>query len=226
MRLDQIMSRYGYCSRGESRGWLKAGRIRVDGVIIKEPEFKASPWAVTVDQAPIEAPEGLLALLHKPAGYVCSHDPKEGPRVYDLIPERWLERNPPVATIGRLDKDATGVLLLTDQGPLIHNWTSPRHKVAKVYEVVVDRPFPDHLVELFAAGTLLLEGESHPVLPAILRVTSPTQAQLEITEGKYHQVKRMFASQGCAVLSLHRSRFGDYHVTDLPVGQWRLLPLP
>ena len=226
MRLDQILSRYGYCSRGESRGWFKAGRVKVDGVVAREPETKASPFSVTVDDQNIEAPEGLLVLLNKPAGVVCSHDPNEGPRVYDLLPPRWLDRNPPIASIGRLDKDTTGVLLFTDQGTLIHAWTSPRHKVAKVYEVETFEPLLNGLAEIFAAGTLMLDGDNQPCAPAKLEVTGERTARLEIIEGKYHQVKRMFAAYGCSVVKLHRCLFGKYDVQGMAPGEWKILPLP
>lgn len=184
-------------------------------------EQKARASDVWVDGAPIDSPEGILVLLHKPAGYVCSHDEKEGPRVFDLVPKRWLERNPPVTTVGRLDKDATGALVITDQGALVHQWTSPKRHVTKLYEVTVDHDLDAKLIGVFAAGELVLEEERKPCLPAKLELVSAREARLELTEGKYHQVKRMFASQGWTVTRLHRSRFGDHELGDLPVGQWR-----
>jgi 16S rRNA pseudouridine516 synthase len=161
--------------------------------------------------------------MHKPAGYVCSHDSGEGPTIYDLLPPQWLKRNPPVTSIGRLDKDATGALLITDLGELVHRWTSPKHKVSKFYEVTVTADLPDGLAEKFASGTLLLEGEEKPCLPANLEVLGPREARVEIIEGRYHQVKRMFASQGCPVVRLHRSRFGGFTLDDLGVGEWRIV---
>ena len=224
-RLDQILANYGYCGRSEAKIWIRKGRVTVNGEPITTSEKKASPEAVRVDGEAIECPEGILALLHKPAGYVCSHDAGEGPTIYDLLPPRWVKRNPTVTTVGRLDKDATGVLLVTDLGELVQRWTSPKHKVAKVYDVTVNTDLSPALIELFAAGTLKLEAEEKPCLPAILEIISPREARLELTEGRYHQVKRMFASQGCEVIRLHRSRFGATELGDLPPGQWRLLPL-
>ena len=223
MRIDALLSRFGYCSRSEARAWLKAGRVRAGGVVIKSPSDKANPANVTIDEAPVEYPDGILALLHKPAGYVCSHDVGEGPNVYDLLPPRWLERNPPVTTIGRLDKDTTGVLLITDDGDRVHRWTSPRHKVPKVYEVTVEADLPAHLPELFASGTLTLEGENKPCLPAKVEIRSAREAVIELTEGKYHQVKRMFASQGCSVIRLHRRAFGIFTVDQLAPAEWRIV---
>jgi 16S rRNA pseudouridine516 synthase len=226
LRLDALLSRYGYCSRSEARGWLKKGRVTLNGKALTSHSDKAAPDAVLVDGEPVEFAEGLLVLLHKPADHVCSHEPGEGPSVYDLLPPRWLERNPVVTTIGRLDKDATGVLLITDDGDLVHRWTSPKHKVAKLYEVTVDADLPTGLAELFASGTLLLDGEDKPCLPAILTVLGQREATLELTEGRYHQVKRMFASQGCKVTRLHRSRFGEIALDGLAPGEWRALALP
>ena len=225
-RLDQLLSSCGYCSRSEARLWVRGGRVLVDGQRAEAVEQKARASDVVVDGEPIDSPEGILVLLHKPAGHVCSHDTKEGPRVFDLLPPRWLERNPPVTTVGRLDKDATGALVISDQGELVHQWTSPKRHVTKLYEVTVDHDLDESLIRLFAAGTLRLEDEHKPCLPAKLKIVSACEARLELTEGKYHQVKRMFASQGWTVTRLHRSRFGEFELGDLAVGQWRTLPLP
>lgn len=225
-RLDALLSRYGYCSRSEARAWLKSARVTVAGHPARSPSDKAAPINVLIDGAPIEHPDGILALIHKPPGYVCSHDAGEGPAIYDLLPGQWLRRNPPVTTIGRLDKDTTGVLLVTDDGDLVHRWTSPRHKVPKLYEVTVSADLPPGIVDLFASGTLLLDGETDPCLPAVLDIVSPREARVELTEGRYHQVKRMFASQGCPVVRLHRARFGDYTVDDLKPGDWKIVNLP
>lgn len=225
-RLDQILANYGYCSRSEAKVWIRHGRVTVNGEPVRVADSKASPESVRVDGEPIECPGGILALLHKPAGYVCSHDAGEGPTIYELLPARWPQRNPPITTIGRLDKDTTGVLLITDVGELVQRWTSPKHKVPKIYDVTVNTDIPPALIELFASGTLHLEGEDKPCLPAKLEILSPREARLELTEGRYHQVKRMFASQGCEVTKLHRSRFGSIGLGDLKSGEWQLLPLP
>jgi 16S rRNA pseudouridine516 synthase len=226
LRLDALLSRYGYCSRSEARKWVKEKRVLVSGVAPKSFSDKVLPATVLIDGEPIEHPHGILAMLHKPAGYVCSHNSAEGPAVYDLLPESWLCRNPAVTTIGRLDKDTTGVLLITDQGEIVHRWTSPKHKVPKLYEVTVESDIPAQLVELFASGELVLEGEDKACLPAHLEILSPREARLEITEGRYHQVKRMFGEQGCEVSRLHRSHFGSYALEGLAEGEWRILPLP
>ncbi|MEN9547184.1 MAG: hypothetical protein RLZZ356_1916, partial [Verrucomicrobiota bacterium] len=167
-RIDQILSRHGYCSRGESRGWLKAGRITLRGIPVKDPSEKVLVEDLRVDGEPVDHPEGILVVLHKPAGLVCSRDEREGPNVFSLLPERWSRRNPPITSVGRLDKETTGLLLITDQGDLVQRWTSPRHKVTKRYLVEVDQDLDPTLVPLFASGSLRLTDESDPCLPATL----------------------------------------------------------
>ena len=159
-------------------------------------------------------------MLHKPAGLVCSRDEREGPNVYSLLPERWSRRNPPITSVGRLDKETTGLLLITDQGPLVQRWTSPRHKVVKRYEVEVDQDLPPSMVPLFGSGTLRLPDDPDPCLPATLALTGNRSATLDLVEGRHHQVRRMFASQGLRVVALHRSRFGALELGPLLPGQW------
>lgn len=223
-RLDQLLANLGYCSRREARAWIEAGRVDVAGRVADDPGQKSDPAVVRVDGEPLDHPAGLLLAMNKPLGRVCSHDGREGPSVYDLLPERWRRRNPQVTTIGRLDKDTSGLLLLTDRSELVHRLTSPKHKVEKVYRATLDADLPAGLADLFAAGTLTLKGEEDPCAPAALRVLGPREAELTLTEGRYHQVRRMFASQGCEVLTLERVRFGPLGLDGLAPGQWRELP--
>jgi len=224
-RLDQLLANLGYCSRREARNWVLDGRVTVNGETVDDFGAKANAADVRIDGEPLDHPDGLLLLLHKPIGLVCSHEEREGPSVYGLIPERWRARNPTVTSVGRLDKDTSGLLLLTDQSELVHRLTSPKHKVPKVYRAVVSRDLSPDLVSLFSAGTLVLPDEDAPCAPAELRMIGPREAELTLIEGKYHQVRRMFASQGNEVLTLHRSRFGPIDLANLPVGRWRELPL-
>ena len=224
-RLDAILSRYGYCSRSEARDWLRAKRVLIEGKPATSPSDKALAGDVLIDGEPIDFPNGMLILMHKPAGFVCSHDEREGRRIYELLPERWNNRNPAVTTIGRLDKDTTGVLFLTDDGEIVQKWTSPKHKVVKVYEVTLDKPINPEIISVFASGSLQLEGEDKPCLPARLELIAEREARLELVEGKYHQVKRMFASQGLTVTKLHRSQFGEFTVAGLAPGEWQEIPL-
>ena len=222
-RLDQLLSNLGYCSRREVRDWLKAGRIAVAGKTADDPGVKPAPAAVRVDGEPLDHPDGLLLLLNKPLGLTCSHDPAEGPLIYDLLPPRWRARNPVVTSIGRLDKETSGLLLLTDHTELVHRLTSPKHKVPKIYRATTDRDLPPGLAERFAAGTLQLDGEKEPCAPATLRLLGPREAELTLVEGKYHQVRRMFAATGATVLTLHRTTFGGLTLGDLAPGKYREL---
>jgi 16S rRNA pseudouridine516 synthase len=224
-RLDQLLANLGYCSRREARAWIEDGRVAVAGERANDFSQKVDPATVRIDGGPLDHPDGVLLLLHKPVGLVCSHDAREGPGIYGLLPPRWRQRNPQITSIGRLDKDTSGLLLLTDQSGLVHRLTSPRHKIPKTYRATLDTDLPAGLAELFAAGTLMLRDEKQPCAPAQLRALGPREAELTLTEGRYHQVRRMFASQGCEVISLHRARFGHLELGDLPAGQWRELPL-
>jgi len=152
----------------------------------------------------------------------CSHK-EEGALVYDILPGRWRARDPAISTIGRLDKQTTGLLLLTDDGVLLHRVISPKRHVAKVYRAGLARPLTGTEGALFASGELVLEGEDKPLAPAVLEVVSPTEALLTVTEGRYHQVRRMFAAAGNHVEALHRERLGGLVLpADLAPGQWRL----
>lgn len=224
-RIDQILASLGYGSRREVRGWIEAGRVSVGGVVARDPGEKAQPGDLTIDGEPADHPGELLILLNKPAGRVCSHSPGEGASVYELLPERWRRRNPPVTSIGRLDKDTTGLLLLTDCSPLVHRLTSPKHKVPKVYRVRLDRDIPAGLEDVFSSGTLLLADEQAPCAPATLRRIGSREAEVTVTEGRYHQIKRMFASQGCPVIDLRRTHFGSLALGNLALGSWIELPI-
>lgn len=222
-RLDQLLSSLGYCSRREAVSWVKNGRVLLGETVLRKPDVKVDPLLVTVDGEPLEAPNGLLAILHKPVGYVCTHSEGEGPNVYELLPDQWLRRNPAVTSVGRLDKETSGLLLVTDIGELVHRHTSPKSVIEKAYIAEVDRDLEASLVQVFAQGDLMLRSEEKPCLPARLEILAERTARLTLTEGRYHQVRRMFASQGWHVEKLHRERVGSYTLEDLPEGEWRLV---
>ena len=224
-RLDQLLASLGYCSRSDARDWIASGAVTVKGDEADDFGAKANPADVLVDGEPLDHPDGLLLLLNKPLGLVCSHDTREGPNVYSLLPERWRRRNPQITSIGRLDKDTSGLLLLTDQSQLVHRLTSPKHKVPKLYRATLDRDVSGELIPLFASGTLRLEDDDKPCAPAELKLISPREAELTLTEGRYHQVRRMFAACGATVLTLHRTRFGPLTLGNVAPGTWEHLPL-
>jgi len=204
---------------------VAAGLLTIRGEPAEDFDIKVDPADVRVADEPLDHPDGILLALHKPLGLVCSHDDREGPNIYSLFPERWRRRNPQITSIGRLDKETSGLLLVTDQSPLVHRLTSPKHKVAKVYRATLDRDVSPEWIPLFANGTLRLDGEDEPCAPATLTIVGAREAELTLIEGRYHQVRRMFAACGATVLSLQRTQFGELTLDGISVGQWRELPL-
>ncbi len=226
-RVDQILSSYGYCSRREAPRWIRRRRVQTrEGELITSPSQKQDPHNLLIDNEPIEGPDGILVMVHKPLGVVCSHAPREGLTIFDLLPQQWMMRKPKPSSVGRLDKETTGLVLVTDNGSLIHQWTSPRHKVPKVYRVDVDKRLDPNLTDMFAAGTLQLKGEDKPCLSAELVIESDQRASLTLYEGRFHQVRRMFHAVGYEVTALHRSQFGSYGLGSLAVGEFCVLPMP
>lgn len=222
LRLSRWLAQLGYVeSRREAEAFIDRHRVGIDGEPVERGDVKCTPDRVTIDGEPMD-PARLVLLLNKPAGYVCSHE-DSGLRVYDLLPERYRFRSPKLITVGRLDKDTTGLLLLTDDGTLAHRLTHPRHHVAKVYEVTLERLLKGDEAALFAKGTLMLDGETTPLQPADMEVLGENRARLTLHEGRYHQVKRMFAATGNAVTALHRAQQGGLALGGLAEGEWRLL---
>ena len=184
------------------------------------------PERLTIVGAPVDPPAPFTLMIHKPLGVVCSHK-ETGRSVYDLLPPRWRARMPALSTIGRLDKETSGLLLITDDGDLLHRIISPRAKVAKRYLATLDRPLNGTEAAIFASGDLMLEGEDKPLAPAVLEPLGETQARLTIAEGRYHQVRRMFAAVGNHVLQLHRDRVGGLTLPgDLEPGAYRVMQPP
>lgn len=227
-RVDQLLSSMGYGSRKDMARMAKAGGISLDGGDLLDVSQRIAvtpdlPRRMQIDGAALDPVAGLVILLHKPLGMTCSHK-EQGPLVYDILPDRWRRRDPAISTIGRLDKQTSGLLLLSDDGALLHRVISPKRHVKKTYRAKLDRPLSGQEAALFAAGELLLEGEDKPLAPAKLEVISDTEALLHVTEGRYHQVRRMFAATGNHVVSLHREALGGLALPEtLAPGQWKLL---
>ena len=228
VRLDRLLANMGYGSRREVQQLVRAGQIRLDGtaVTVSDMKLAASPdlrERMTVRGQKLDPPPGVVLMLHKPLGVTCSHK-DAGPLVYSLLPARWRSREPAISTIGRLDKETSGLLLLTDDGDLLHRIISPKRHVPKRYLATLARPLDGSEAARFAAGDLMLEGEDKPVAPAVLEPLSPTTAHLTVTEGRYHQVRRMFAAVGNHVDALHRDRIGALALPDdLAPGAYGLL---
>ncbi|NDC59628.1 MAG: pseudouridine synthase [Alphaproteobacteria bacterium] len=181
------------------------------------------PARMSVDGEPLDPPPGLILALHKPLGVTCSHK-EAGPLVYDLLPPRWRRRDPAISTVGRLDKETSGLLLMTDDGALLHRIIAPKSHVAKRYRVDLARPLRGDEAALFGAGGLMLESDDKPLLPAEFEPLSDRAGLLTLHEGRYHQVRRMFAAIGNHVDALHRDRIGGFTLPDdLAPGQLRVL---
>ena len=222
MKLVKHIANLGYGSRKQVQWMFREGRITdADGEVLYADD-KVEHEAIRIDGEPLDPPPGLTLLLHKPAGYTCSTK-DQGRLVYDLLPERFRERSPLLSTVGRLDRDTSGLLLMTDDGALLHRIVSPKAKLDKVYEVQLAQDLRGDEAAIFASGSLLLESDDKPLLPAELEVLGPRQARLTLHEGRYHQVRRMFAAVGNHVAALHRSRVGGLGLDNLPEGQWRQL---
>jgi 16S rRNA pseudouridine516 synthase len=222
VKLLKLIANIGYGSRKEVTAMFRDGRITdVDGRELAVGDV-VEPQRVRIDGEPLDPPPGLVLMLHKPAGYTCSTS-DAGSLVYDLLPSRFRRRSPTLATVGRLDRDTTGLLLMTDDGPLLHRIVSPRSHLAKVYEATLARDLRSDAGTIFGSGKLMLESERTPLAPASLEVLEPRRARLTVTEGRYHQVRRMFAAIGNHVEALHRSRIGGLTLGDLEPGKWRPL---
>jgi len=222
-RIDQLLSGLGYGSRKDIDIGLKRGLVTVEGLDDPRSEMRVDPKLVRFNGEELDNPDGLLVILNKPAGYVCSHSEREGATVYELLPERWNLRSPKIETIGRLDKDTTGLILLTDQHELVHFLTSPKNHVPKVYEATVEGPLDARSIEIFASGKLLLSGEDKPCLPAKLEIVREGLARVTIQEGRYHQVRRMLGAIGAPVLALKRIQFGQLNLEGIAEGSYRTI---
>ncbi|MGO3128225.1 MAG: pseudouridine synthase [Luteimonas sp.] len=222
MKLVKLLANLGYGSRKQVAWMFREGRVTDAAGEVLYADDQVGHADVRVDGEPLDPPLGLTLLLHKPPGYTCSTK-DTGRLVYDLLPPRFRLRSPVLSSVGRLDRETSGLLLFTDDGQLLHRIISPKAALPKVYEATLAEPLRGNEAVLFASGAMLLESDNTPLKPAVLEVLSPTQARLTITEGRYHQVRRMFAAVGNHVVALHRSRVGGLALDDLPEGEWRAL---
>ena len=221
-RLDKILANTGRWSRKEARELVRAGRVAVDGAVVRAPEVKTDPAArFTVDGEDVSGEKLVYLMLHKPAGLVSATEDPRQPTVLELLPAHL--RRVGLFPAGRLDKDTEGLLLLTNDGPLAHRLLSPRRHVDKTYFVRVDGALDGADAAAFAAGMTLDDGLE--CLPAGLEVLeTPDTAIVTLREGKYHQIKRMLAQRGKPVLYLKRLTMGPLTLDPaLEKGAWRPL---
>jgi len=223
MKLIKLLANLGYGSRKEVQRLIRSGAVTDDtGRVLGESDFPPHDQ-IHFRGEPLDPLFPLTIMLNKPDGYTCSAD-DPGAVIYDLLPERFAHRNPGLNPIGRLDKDTTGLILLTDDGKLLHKIIHPKSHCLKIYHAVLDRPLQGHEAELFASGTLTLHNETKPLLPAGFERISEREALVTLHEGRYHQVRRMFAAAGNHVVTLKRISIGGLKLPDdLHEGAWRQL---
>ncbi|HDZ8912066.1 TPA: 16S rRNA pseudouridine(516) synthase RsuA [Aeromonas hydrophila] len=222
MRLDKFLCDCSDLTRSLAGKLIRQGEVMVDGIVVKQPAFHINEQSqvefdgvtLTLDQ------RNRYFMLHKPEGYVCSNEDPDHPTVFFLMDEPAMGK---LHVVGRLDLDTTGLVLVTDDGQWSHRITSPRHECAKTYHVWLADPVSPDAIALFAEG-VQLRSETEKTRPAQLEILGECEARLTIHEGKYHQVKRMFAAIGNKVVGLHRERVGDLTLDDeLAPGEYREL---
>jgi len=219
MKIVKHIANLGYGSRKQVALMFREGRVTDAAGEVLYTDDPVDHDNIRVDGEPLDPAPGLALMLHKPIGYTCSTK-DAGRLIYDLLPPRFRLRSPVLSSVGRLDRETSGLLLMTDDGTLLHRIISPKSNLPKVYEATLARDLRGDEAALFASGELMLEAETTPLAPAILEVIDPRHARLTLTEGRYHQVRRMFAALGNHVEALHRSRIGGLALHDLPAGQW------
>ncbi len=224
MRLDKYISGAALCTRKEAAKILSSGRVTVDGKTVRDGKFQVTDSAaVTLDGKALSYSEFLYIMLNKPAGYItATEDAKRGePVVCDLIPDELRHRG--LSPVGRLDRDTTGLLILTDDGASTHRALSPKHHVAKTYRFTSEPPLTEEMAKKIEAGVDIGErdGLGRVILTAPAKINGDT---ITITEGKFHQIKRMFFAVGGEITSLSRIEFGGIPLDgELPEGKWRYL---
>ncbi|MCL2657652.1 MAG: 16S rRNA pseudouridine(516) synthase [Betaproteobacteria bacterium] len=221
MQLDRILHSQGFGSRKEVRALVRHGLVSVAGEICENPfaEFEPENLVFTVDGEEWRYHAQAYVMLHKPSGYEVSQKPKHHRSVFELLADPLRVRG--IQAVGRLDEDTTGLLILTDDGQLIHRLSSPKHKVPKRYAVTLKHPVNEELTQALLAG-VVLHDDPEPVAAAAVEPSGEYELTLTITSGKYHQVKRMIAAAGNRVEALHRTAVGGLALpADLPAGEWR-----
>ncbi len=212
-RLDKLLSNLGYGIRKDVAHWIRRGWVTIDGERATSPAQKVVADQVRLEGKELDHAHGLTIIYHKPLGAVCSRK-EDGLLIYEDFPERWIGRKPPLSSVGRLDKETSGLLIITDDGQLNHQLTSPKKHISKTYAVTLDKPLSGHEKALFASGKLMLETDDRPCLPAELNEINETEVTLVLHEGRYHQVRRMFAAVENHVKTLTRTHIGSLSLSE------------
>ena len=223
MKLIKLLANLGYGSRKEAEKLIKSGAVTdQDGKVLGAKDFPGAE-NVRVLGEELDPTAPLVIVINKPDGYTCSTD-DPGDTIYDLLPPRFSKRNPGLNSVGRLDKDTTGLLLMTDDGKFLHQVIHPKSACLKVYHTILARPLRGDEGEIFGSGELLLESETKPLLPAGFKALGEMEALVTLHEGRYHQVRRMFAAVENHVVSLKRISIGGLKLPEeLAEGEWRVV---
>ena len=223
LTLERLLSSLGFGSRKDSRALIRMGVVEIDGIIEEDPfiELEKRPDYITVNGEQIPTFEDLYIMMHKPLGYECSHNPRYHDSVFSLLPSRFLEMK--IRSVGRLDVDSSGLLLLSNKGDFIHHLESPKKGVLKRYDVTLARPLEKAQEKELLSG-VILKNEKRAVVARTLEKKTETQVEIEIGEGLYHQVRRMFAAVGNHVEELRRLSIGTLNLDpQLKPKEWRYL---
>lgn len=222
LTLERLLSSIGFGSRKDARSLVRMGLVELDGVVMDDPfvEFKERPQNITVNGEEVPTVEKLYVMLHKPTDVECSHNARDHKSVYSLLPDRFEAMG--IQSVGRLDADSTGLLLLSNQGDFIHKVESPKKGYLKRYKVTLARPFTEEQKAELLKGVMLKE-ERRPVLAHTIELDGDAVI-IAIGEGLYHQVRRMFAAVGNHVMTLERISIGPLSLdASLGMGGWRFL---
>jgi 16S rRNA pseudouridine516 synthase len=224
MRLDRLMANLGYGSRQDIARLVEDERITLRGAVLTRADESiilddVRSGALKLDDHILDPPAPLHIMLHKPAGYSCSHDEK-GALVYDLLPPRWKSRKPALSCAGRLDKESTGQVILTDDGDLLHRIISPKNHAEKRYTVTLGKALQGNEAAQFSTGSFLMQGDDKPLKPAVWLPVDDKSGTMVLHEGRYHQIRRMFEALGNRVVTLHRFQTGSLGLSSLESGQY------
>lgn len=225
IRLERLLANLGYGSRKDVGRAIKDGALIINGETIRDSSLQIDPADLkqaSFDNEPVDPVSPLTVLLHKPRGYTCSSD-EQGLLVYDLLPPRWKKRDPILSTAGRLDKDSTGLVLMTDDGQLLHKIISPKVHVEKHYCVTLRDALKGDEAALFASGEFCLKNDNKPLKPAFWRPDAGKTGVMILQEGRYHQIRRMFAALGNHVETLHRFKLGGLELGPIEEGKYVVL---
>ncbi len=220
MRLDRFLAKVLFLSRNEVKKIIRSGEVFINDKEVRSESFHVNTALddVIYGEKHLKYVEFYYYLINKPAGFVCANEDNLHRTIIDYAPE-FIQHN--LHTVGRLDIDTTGALLLTNDGKFTHRLISPKSATKKVYIATIDEDIPLNLIAIFKEGFLI--NDEYTTLPATLEIISPRVARLTLIEGKFHQVKRMFQTFNLKVIALHRESFADISVDDLAIGEYREL---